>query len=110
MTQVFYTLDGLYQDRINSFVIIPEVGAGYFIYLAFGLVQQVKYIGAILVSIGNNFPAYTDKLPLNKFLKNDPRICPNFSRRYIRVGKFSYIIRTAYQVKLFFKAKLFHHG
>ncbi len=72
MTKIFDPLDGIYQNGVNRFKVLTQVIIGDLEQFAFGHIQQVKYIGGILVSIPDDFAADADQFTLNKFLQDDP--------------------------------------
>ena len=77
MTQIFDPLNGLNQYRIDRIKVFPQVIVRYLKQFTLGIIKQVKDIGAVLVSITDDLSADTYQFTLNKFLKNDPRMCLN---------------------------------
>jgi hypothetical protein len=52
-----------------------------FVNFAFRLIQQIKYIGAVFVSITDDFTGNANKFALNKFLQDNTGVCLDVGRR-----------------------------
>src|SRR6185295_6166834 len=68
MTEVFNPLDRFYEHRVDSVEIAAKVIVGDLKQFAFCIIEQVKYIGRIFISIPDDLPADTYEFALNEFL------------------------------------------
>jgi hypothetical protein len=86
------------------------VVVGYFKQLAFGIIQQVEYIGTVFITVADDFTADAYEFALNKFLENDAAMRLYIGRRHHGIGKPGYVIGTAHHFQFFARFQFLYHG
>ena len=107
MPHIFDTLNGFYQHRIDGIEVFTQVIVGNLKEFSFGIIQQIKNVCRVFVSITDDLTADTYEFTLNEFLQNDTCVCFNVGSRYHCIGELGDIIGTAYYIQLFAAAQLF---
>src|SRR5688500_18778444 len=71
VSHVFDALNGFDEHGVDTVKVFPEVIVRDLEKFAFGVIEEVKYICAVFISIADDFATDANQFTLNEFLQND---------------------------------------
>src|SRR6185312_9006359 len=108
--QVFDALDGLHQHGVDAIEILTQVVIGDLEELAFGVVEQVENIRAVLIGVADDLATDPDQLALDEFLQDDARVGLDVGGRHHRIGELGNIVCPPDDIQLLTHLELFDYG
>ena len=98
------------QDAVDAVEVLAKVIIGDLEELAFRVVEQVKYVCAVLISIPDDLSADADQFTLNEFLQDDTGMGFDVGGRDNGIRQLGHRIGTADHFKFLSCLQLFDDG